>query len=128
WGPRVVGPQLGPKRRPLSRDALAAICQPPRLARETSPLPGSVPPANPDTAQSALPTAATARESVPRIAAPARPAPGLARLDRPTASEANSRTIEPTTTGKPESACPIEDLRALSDVRKCSCSMPTHTE
>src|ERR1019366_8774892 len=125
--PRVAGAQLGPKRHPSNRDALAPICRLRRLARETWMPRESAPPANPDTAQSAPPTAATARESVACRAAPPRLAPelarpGLARLDRPTASEARPRTTEPTTTGKPNAACPIEALRTLRHVRKCSCS------
>src|SRR5208282_293878 len=120
-GPRVAGPQLYPNLRPSNRDSLAPIARPRRLARETSTPPGSAPPANPDTAQSALPTAATARESVARMAAPALARPGLARL-APAGSEAWSRITGPTTTGKPNSACPTEALRTLRHVRKCSCS------
>src|ERR1700741_1088019 len=104
----VAGPQLHPKRRPSPQDALAPIGRPRRLVRETWTPPGSAPQASPDRAQSALPTAAIARESVQCIAAFAGPAPGLARLVAPTGSEAKPRTTHPRATGKAKSACPIE--------------------
>src|ERR1700677_3096433 len=107
-GPRVVGPQPYPNRRPSNWDSLVPIGLPRRLARERSTPPESAPPANPDTAQSARPIAATDRESVGCMAAPERPAPGEGRLERPPASEARSRSTELTTRGKPDSDCPNE--------------------
>src|SRR5450755_1579352 len=96
--------------------------------------PISAPPTNPDTAQSALPTAAVGRQSVACRAAPARfaPAParfapGLARLERPKTFPATPRIKEPTTTGESHAACQIGPLRALRRLRKClSFEPPPH--
>src|SRR5579864_3351442 len=90
--------------------------------------PESAPPANLDTAQSVLLVAATALESAVHRASPARPVaglvrPGLVRLE-PTGSAARSRTTEPMTRGKRNSAWPIHALRTLRHVRKCSCTEP----
>src|ERR1019366_1477715 len=109
-----------PKPRPSDQDSPAPICRPRRLPREMWTPPGSAPPVSPDTAQSALPVAATARESVARRAAPALARPRLARLE-PEGSEAKSRITEPATTGKPKSVGPVT-LRTLRHLRKCSYS------
>src|ERR1700683_1961069 len=93
-GPKVVGLQLDPNRYLSSQDALAPNGLPRRPARERSTPPESAPPANPDTAQSARPTAATDRESVGCMEAPERPAPGLGRLERPPASARKPRSTE----------------------------------
>src|SRR6202142_536219 len=68
----VVGPQPYPMRRPLNRDLLAPIGRLRRLVREKWPRPGSARQANPDRAQSALPTAVTDRQSVACRVGPAR--------------------------------------------------------
>src|ERR1700678_3304814 len=108
-GPRAVGPQPSPNRRPSNQDALEPIGQPRRLALERSTPPESAPPANRGTAQSARPTAVTGRGSVACMGAPARPAGPVAGLvlarpglDRQTGVEAKPRSTELVTRDKPD--------------------------
>src|ERR1022692_1736425 len=123
-------------RRPSNRDLLAPIGRLRRLVREKWPRPGSAQPASPDRAQLALPTAVIDRQSVACMVGPARLAlgpadlvpeparlvPRPAGLDTLTGSGATSPTTKPPTTGKLNFARPIEALRTLRHVRKCSCS------
>ena len=92
--------------RPPNQDALVSTDRPQRPGQETWAPPKFAPQANPDTAQSARPTAASVREFVACMAPPAR----LAHLGWLTSSEAMLRTAEPTTE-KQKSPLPIEDLR-----------------
>src|SRR5208337_4014012 len=105
----------GPKRRLSNQDALAPIGRPRRPAREMWMRPGSAPPVNPDTAQSALPTAATARES-----AAARLAQELGGLGWQATPAPKRETREPATAGTLESVYTIEALRAPRHAPKCS--------
>src|SRR5208337_1430573 len=90
----------GPKRRLSNQDALAPIGRPRRPAREMWMRPESAPPVNPDTAQSARPTAATVQESA-ACAAPALPGPG--GLGWPAIPAPKPKTREPATAGRLES-------------------------
>src|ERR1700730_3647749 len=112
-------------RRPSHRDALAQTARPRRLARETYTPPGSALRANRDTAQSAPPVAATARESAGCVVALASPASGLLYLvaalaslglERRRGSEARLPTTERTTASKLNIAWPVEPRKILRHV------------